>query len=47
VQRAGEFNGGTTTLPVRVNRGSRVMVTIENAGGVAAPTSQPLFVVHA
>jgi anti-sigma factor RsiW len=46
-QRAGQFNGGTTTLPVRVNPGSRVMVTVENAGGVAAPTSQPLFVVHA
>jgi anti-sigma factor RsiW len=47
VQRAGQFDGGTTTLPVRVNRGARVMVTIEDAGGVAAPTSQPLFVVHA
>ncbi len=47
VQRAGEFNGGTTTLPVRVKPGSRVMVTIEDAGGVATPTSQPLFVVHA
>jgi anti-sigma factor RsiW len=47
VRRAGEFSGGTTTLPVRVERGARVMVTIENAGGVAAPTSQPLFVIHA
>jgi anti-sigma factor RsiW len=47
VQRAGQFDGGTTTLPVRVKRGARVMVTIEDAGGVAAPTSQPLFVVHA
>jgi hypothetical protein len=47
VRRAGQFDGGTTTLPVRVKPGARVMVTIENAGGVAAPTSQPLFVVHA
>lgn len=47
VRRAGEFDGGTTTLPVLVDRGARVMVTIERAGGVAAPTSQPLFVVRA
>jgi anti-sigma factor RsiW len=46
VQRAGEFAGRTTTLPLRVSRGARVMVTIERAGGVDAPTSQPLFVAH-
>lgn len=47
VRRAGEFNGGTTILPVRVPRGARVMVTIERAGGVDAPTSQPLLIAQA
>ena len=46
-RRAGQFNGGTTVLPVRVPRGARVMVTIERAGGVDAPTSQPLVVAQA
>ncbi len=46
-QRAGQFDGRTTTLPVRVAPGARVMVTIERAGGVDAPTSQPLFVARA
>jgi anti-sigma factor RsiW len=47
VRRAGEFDGGTTLLPVRVSRGARVMVTIERAGGVDAPTSRPLLVAQA
>jgi anti-sigma factor RsiW len=45
-RRAGQLDGGTTTLPVRVPRGARVMVTIERAGGVDAPTSQPLLVAR-
>ena len=45
VHRAGEFDGSTTTLPIRLARGAQVMVTIERAGGVDAPTSKPLFVV--
>jgi anti-sigma factor RsiW len=47
VHRAGQFNGRTTVLPVRVPRGARVMVTIERAGGVDAPTSQPLLIARA
>ncbi len=47
VHRAGEFDGGTTLLPVRVARGARVMVTIEKSGGVDAPTSRPLIVAQA
>lgn len=45
VHRAGEFDGSTTTLPIRLTRGAQVMVTVERAGGVDAPTSKPLFVV--
>jgi anti-sigma-K factor RskA len=47
VRRAGQFDGSTTKLPVRVARGARVMVTIERAGGVDAPTSQPLLIARA
>ncbi|HZP74075.1 MAG TPA: anti-sigma factor [Gaiellaceae bacterium] len=47
VHRAGEFAGGTTVLPVRVPRGARVMVTVERAGGVDAPTSHPVLVAQA
>jgi len=47
VHRAGQFNGLTTVLPVRVSRGARVMVTIERAGGVDAPSSQPLLIARA
>jgi len=47
VHRAGEFDGRTTTLPVRVTRGAQVMVTIERAGGVDAPTMQPLLIARA
>ena len=46
VKRAGQFAGGVTTLPLRVAHGARVMVTIERAGGVDAPTSQPLLVAQ-
>lgn len=47
VHRAGQFDGGPTTLAVRVTRGARVIVTVEHAGGVDAPTSQPLLVARA
>jgi anti-sigma factor RsiW len=47
VRRAGQFGGGTFTLPLRVGRGARVMVTIERAGGVNAPTSPPLLIAQA
>ena len=47
VRRAGQFDGSTTKLPVRVTPGARVMVTIERAGGVDAPTSQPLLIARA
>jgi len=46
VHRAGQFDGRTTTLPIRLTRGARVMVTIERAGGVDAPTSKPLFAIR-
>jgi anti-sigma factor RsiW len=47
VHRAGQFDGHTTVLPVHVSRGARVMVTIERAGGVDAPSSQPLLIARA
>lgn len=47
IRRAGQFGGGAFTLPVHVPRGARVMVTIERAGGVDAPTSKPLLVAQA
>jgi anti-sigma factor RsiW len=47
VHRAGEFDGRTTMLPVRVTHGAQVMVTIERAGGVDAPTMQPLLIARA
>jgi hypothetical protein len=43
VHRAGEFDGGTTTLPIRLTRGEQVMVTVERDGGVDKPTSKPLL----
>jgi anti-sigma factor RsiW len=46
VRRAGQFDGGTFTLPLLVARGARVMVTIERDGGVDAPTSKPLLVAQ-
>jgi anti-sigma factor RsiW len=47
VHRAGEFDGRTFTLPLRVRRGARVMVTVERSGGVDAPTSKPLLIARA
>jgi anti-sigma factor RsiW len=46
VHRAGEFDGATFTLPQRVPRGARVLVTVERAGGVDAPTSKPLLIAQ-
>ena len=47
VQRAGQFDGRTFTLPRRVARGAQVMVTLERTGGVDAPTSKPLIIARA
>lgn len=46
VHRAGEFDGRVEKLPLRVHHGAQVMVTIERAGGVDAPTTKPLFAVR-
>jgi anti-sigma factor RsiW len=46
VHRAGTFDGSVEKLPLRVRHGAKVMVTLERAGGVDAPTTKPLFVVH-
>jgi anti-sigma factor RsiW len=46
VRRAGQFDGGAFTLPRRVRDGVQVMVTVERAGGVDAPTSKPLLAVR-
>jgi len=46
VHRAGQFDGGAFTLPLRVGHGAQVLVTVERAGGVDAPTSKPLLAVH-
>jgi anti-sigma factor RsiW len=46
VRRAGTFDGRVEKLPLRVHRGAKVMVTLERAGGVDAPTTKPLFVVN-
>jgi anti-sigma factor RsiW len=47
VHRAGQFSGKTFTLQQHVAPGSRVMVTLEKAGGVDAPTSKPLLSARA
>jgi anti-sigma factor RsiW len=47
VHRAGLFSGTTFTLRQRVAPGAQVMVTLENAGGVDAPTSKPLLSARA
>ena len=47
VHRAGQFSGKTFTLQQRVAPGAQVMVTLENAGGVDAPTSKPLLSARA
>jgi anti-sigma factor RsiW len=46
VHRAGQFDGRTFVLPRTVSRGVRVMVTLEQSGGVDAPTSTPLLVAR-
>ena len=47
VHRAGQFSGKTFALQQRVAPGAQVMVTLENAGGVDAPTSKPLLSARA
>ena len=47
VHPAGVFSGGTTKLRVRVRSGARVLVTVERAGGVDAPTTAPIVSVRA
>ncbi len=47
VHRAGQFSGKVIMLQHRVVPGSQVMVTLENAGGVDAPTSKPLVSARA
>ena len=47
VHRAGEFTGSRFRLSHDVRDGAQVMVTIERAGGVDAPTGTPLFTVRA
>ncbi len=46
-RRAGTFTGDRTTLTTRVPNGATVAVTVEQAGGVDAPTSHPLLSAHA
>src|ERR671934_597 len=46
-RRAAVFSGGTTKLQLPVHRGARVAVTIEHAGGVDTPTSNPVLTVRA
>jgi anti-sigma factor RsiW len=46
VHRAGVFSGRTTTLSVPLHSGATVKVTLERAGGVDAPTTQPLVSAH-
>ena len=47
VHRAGQFSGKTFVLQRHVAPGARVMVTLENAGGVGAPTSKPVLSARA
>jgi anti-sigma factor RsiW len=47
VRPAGIFAGGLVKLSRRVPRGALVMVTLEQSGGVDAPTQQPLLRVRA
>jgi anti-sigma factor RsiW len=47
VRAAGTFDGGTTTLQVRVPRGAQVMVTLERSGGTSAPSRKPLLSTRA
>jgi anti-sigma factor RsiW len=45
--RAGTFSGHTALLRVHVQPGTTVKVTLERAGGVDAPTTQPLLTARA
>jgi anti-sigma-K factor RskA len=47
VHAAGVFSGGTTRLRVRVQHGAQVMVSVEHAGGVDAPTTTPIVSARA
>ena len=47
VHRAGEFDGRTLVVHGHVAHGAKVLVTLERAGGVDAPTSQPLLSARA
>jgi anti-sigma-K factor RskA len=47
IRPAGVFSGGTTKLRVRVRRGAQVMVSVERAGGVGAPTTTPIVSARA
>ena len=47
VHRAGQFSGKTFVLQRHVAPGAKVLVTLENAGGVDAPTSKPLLSARA
>jgi anti-sigma-K factor RskA len=47
VRPAGVFAGRTTKLRVRVPRGAQVMVSVERAGGVDAPTTTPIVSARA
>jgi anti-sigma factor RsiW len=47
VRRAGQFSGKTFVLQERVAPGAQVLVTLENTGGVDAPTSKPLLSARA
>lgn len=45
--RAAVFSGGATRLSLPVHRGDVVAVTLERAGGVDTPTSNPLLTARA
>jgi anti-sigma-K factor RskA len=47
VHAAGVFSGQTTKLRVQVPRGAQVMVSVERAGGVDAPTTTPIVTARA
>jgi anti-sigma factor RsiW len=47
VRPAGVFAGSTTKLRVRVKHGAQVIVSVERAGGVDAPTTTPIVSARA
>jgi hypothetical protein len=47
VRPAGVFVGRTTMLRVRVPHGAQVLVSVEPAGGVGAPTTTPIVSARA